>query len=490
MADNTPLGSSTRALHADDPLNVVTDVAPPLHLSTTFRYPDNPDDLAPATKATYDLDPTTHIYSRHTAPNYSRFETILSSLLNGHAVSYSSGLAAFNAALTLLNPRRIAIGQAYHGCHGVIEIFSRLTGLERLDLDCPAEQLQAGDVIHLETPVNPHGTAFNIQSYADKAHSRGAYLIVDSTFAPPGLQDPFQFGADLVMHSGSKYFGGHSDLLCGVLATQNPKWAKQLHDDRLFLGSVMGNMEGWLGVRSLRTLEIRVQRASQSAASLVSWLDGILRVPHATTPGSDEAAVQAVVHRVFHASLQQQEDDPAWLQRQMPNGFGPVFAIVLREEDLARRLPSHLSFFHHATSLGGVESLIEWRAMSDSTVDPRLLRVSIGLENWEDLRRDLLGAFKALAATVHSIMSFIIHYFSTASSFTGKHSESLPAPLPLSRLFAVLEERYPGITEKVLDSCSVSLGDEYVDVQGNANGNENVIREGDEVGIIPPVSSG
>lgn len=99
--------------------------------------------------------------------------------------------------------------------------------------------------------------------------------------------------------------------------------------------------------------------------------------------------------RVQHASLQ--KDDESWLLKQMPNGFGPVFSILMREEPLARRLPSKLSFFHHATSLGGVESLIEWRSMSDATVDRRLLRVSIGLENWEDLRHDLLTGFKALS---------------------------------------------------------------------------------------------
>lgn len=180
----------------------------------------------------------------------------------------------------------------------MISLFSRLTGLQKLDLDCPAEQLEAGDVIHLETPVNPEGTAFNIEAYAQKAHSRGAYLIVDGTFAPPFLQDPFEWGADLVMHSGSKYFGGHSDVLCGVLATQREDWAKQLLEDRVFLGSVMGNMESWLGVRSLRTLEVRVQRQSQNATSLVSWLNDALRAP-SPAPGSDEAVVQRALEQVF-----------------------------------------------------------------------------------------------------------------------------------------------------------------------------------------------
>lgn len=274
----------------------------------------------------------------------------------------------------------------------MIGIFSRLTGLQKLDLDCPAEQLQAGDVIHLETPINPLGTAYNIEEYAKKAHARGAYLIVDATFAPPGLQDPFLWGADIVMHSGSKYFGGHSDILCGVLATQREDWHKRLMADRLHLGSVMGNMESWLGCRSLRTLELRVQRQSQDTTKLVSWLVDAQKKPN-PAPDSDEAAVQAVLGEVFHASLQKEP----WLAKQMPNGFGPVFAIMMKKEDHARRLPSKLSFFDHATSLGGVESLIEWRTMSDAGVDRRLLRVSVGLENWEDLRNDMTSAFRELA---------------------------------------------------------------------------------------------
>ncbi|EEP82031.1 conserved hypothetical protein [Uncinocarpus reesii 1704] len=341
-----------------------------------------------------DFDGRSYVYSREFAPNATRFEAILSSLLNGHAVSYSSGLAAVHAALVLLNPRRISVGDGYHGCHEVISVVSRLSGLQKLALDCPAESLGEGDVILLETPVNPLGTAFSIAEYAQKAHARGAYLIVDSTFAPPGLQDPFLWGADLVMHSGSKYFGGHSDLLCGVLATQRQDWAKRLFEDRVALGNVVGSLEGWLGVRSLRTLEIRVQRASQNCAHLVSWLQGAL-IASSPAQGSEERIVQTVLQRIYHASLQ---DEP-WLLQQMPNGFGPVFSIVLQSETFARTLPSRLAFFHHATSLGGVESLIEWRAMSDSRVDRKLLRVSVGIENWQDLKDDLLQAFRSLAGS-------------------------------------------------------------------------------------------
>jgi cystathionine beta-lyase len=195
------------------------------------------------------------------------------------------------------------------------------------------------------------------------------------------------------MHSGTKYFGGHSDMLCGVLATKRDDWAEQLKSDRLFIGNVMGNMESWLGVRSLRTLEVRVQRQSDSATRLVGWLDGCLRVRDPVA-GSDAAAVQAVLKEIFHASVQRVEGD--WLKKQMPNGFGPVFAISMTEERFAKELPSKLRLFQHATSLGGVETLIEWRTMSDASVDRRLLRISIGLENWEDLRNDLARAFREL----------------------------------------------------------------------------------------------
>ena len=267
----------------------------------------------------------------------------------------------------------------------MLGLHTKLTGAKVLPLECADEDLQEGDVVHLETPINPTGEASEIRKYADKAHQRGAWLLVDATFGPPGLQDPFLWGADIVMHSGTKYLGGHSDMLCGVLATKKEEWLKGLRDERAFLGSVMGSLEGWLGVRSIRTFELRVSRQSSNCELLVRWLDGLAR---------EGGRLGNAVERVHHASLQ--HGDMEWLKKQMPNGFGPVFAVTMKHEALARRLPSKLDLFHHATSLGGVESLIEWRAMSDETVDRRLLRVSVGLENWEDLKNDLLQGFRSL----------------------------------------------------------------------------------------------
>lgn len=257
--------------------------------------------------------------------------------------------------------------------------------MKTIPLDTPAEELQPGDLVHLETPLNPHGTASSIAVYAEKAHSRGALLSVDGTFAPPPLQNPFIHGADYVMHSATKYLGGHSDLLAGVLVTQKADEAALFKKERMYLGSVMGGLEGWLGLRSVRTLELRVERQSSNATNLARWLHGLSQT---------DSVIGSVVKQVTHASLQPEEP---WLKEQMPNGFGPVFAIHTRTKEQAKTLPSRLLYFHHATSLGGVESLVEWRAMSDSTVDPTVVRISVGCEGWEDLRSDLEKGLREVA---------------------------------------------------------------------------------------------
>ena len=335
-----------------------------------------------------------HVYSRETAPSCTRLETILASLLESPCITYSSGLAALHAAYVFLNPKVVSIGGGYHGSHGVLSLHSKLTGAKVLPLDCAPEELSQGDIVHLETPVNPTGEAFEIRKYADKAHSRGAYLLIDSTFGPPGLQDPFLWGADIVMHSGTKYIGGHSDMLCGILASKNEAWVHGLRAERTYLGSITGSLESWLGVRSLRTLAIRVQRQSRNAEEIVARLQEALMGNAVDEDTESARALQCVIARIHHASLQ--ESDKTWLNKQMPNGSTPVFALTMQSEDIARELPSKTALFHHATSLGGVESLMEWRAMSDTTVDRRLIRLSIGIESASDLYQDIVQASKAL----------------------------------------------------------------------------------------------
>ena len=409
---------STHGVHADDRINILTDVAPPIHTATTFRYPHDPSQLQPVPTEGEFVDlQTPLIYSRLASASTNRLETILAPLmypdakeeeldgqsgLANHVVSYTSGLSAFHALLVNLVPKVIAISGGYHGCHGVIDLHKKMHGVKTVDLHADdatwdAAGLGKGDLVHLETPLNPTGEAFSIAKYAERAHARGAYLSVDATFAPPGLQDPFRWGADVVMHSGTKYIGGHSDMLCGILAVKKGeeglKRAKTLRAERIFLGAVLGSLEGWLGVRSLRTLDLRVQRQSSSADKLVRWLQDSL---DGKGEGKEAEVVKGVVSKISHASLQTADYD--WLKQQMPNGFGPVFSIYMKTPQLARTLPSKLRLFHHATSLGGVESLIEWRRMSDAEVDERLLRVSVGVESWEDLKGDLLGAFESLGS--------------------------------------------------------------------------------------------
>ncbi|KAF4985995.1 hypothetical protein FDECE_16187 [Fusarium decemcellulare] len=331
---------------------------------------------------------------RYTAPNTTRLEAVLSSFLGGPCLTYSSGLAAFHALVVFLNPSRIAIGRGYHGCHGVVQLVQKLKPLESLShSEEDLAKIQKGDVIHVETPFNPTGEAVDLAYYRRIATERGAWLTCDATLAPPPLQNPFDLGVDFIMHSGTKYIGGHSDMLCGVLSVRpdlesSKKCIDGLWNERAYLGSVMGSMEGWLGVRSMRTLELRIQQQSQSAEALVKWLDDSRKVP---------GVVADVVSAVEHASLQPEaKDETSWLKKQMPNGYGGVFALLMKSEELAKRLPSKLHLFDHATSLGGVESLIEWRAISDASIDKRVLRVSIGVEGWEDLKADFLQAFTAL----------------------------------------------------------------------------------------------
>ena len=152
-------------------------------------------------------------------------------------------------------------------------------------------------------------------------------------------------------------------------------------------------------MRSIRTLELRVLKQSENARRIVDAIDGAL-TGHTVGTGlsqSDAEIIRSVVTEVLHASLQTR-DYQSWLKKQMPNGYGPVFSITFKSSDLARALPSKLHLFHHATSLGGVESLVEWRAMTDSTIGKDLCRFSIGIEDDKDLLDDLIQGFKALGA--------------------------------------------------------------------------------------------
>ena len=378
MAENYRI--ATLAIHADDHLANTNDVASPIHLSSTYAYNSDPTQLK-SLKQLIEAGGFQDdiVYSRYNQPGVVRIEEVFSKLLDGHAVAYSSGLSAFHAAMIYFNPKNVFIGQAYQGCKQILNILKRNYGVQSHPLDSAAELIQPGDVIHLESPINPYGTAIDIEKYVKIAHSRGAFVLIDSTFAPPPLQFPFEFGVDMIMHSATKYFGGHSDLLAGVLVTKDPKISEALHGDRNYIGTITASMESWLMLRSLRTYDLRVRKQVANAVKIVKYLD-------------EHRAEFPALKSLTHASLQKEE----FVKRQLPLNGGPVFSIEVATPEIAKVLPSKTKLFHHATSLGGVESLIEWRAMTDSVISDTLLRISVGVEDADDLIEDLSNALKQL----------------------------------------------------------------------------------------------
>lgn len=368
--------SSTELIHADDGIEDLCDVSPAIHLSTTYDYTD-------------DNEPRDAIYSRMGIPTVERCEAVMAKILGAPCVSYASGLSAGYALLALLCPKRLYLERAekggYHGSIGVAELFKRSSGMNiyTLDLlDSEGYVLEKGDLIWLESPLNPTGEATDIAKYVKLASSRGAIVVVDATFGPPPLQDPLSLGADWVLHSATKYLGGHSDLLAGVLASHDTELVKRLLNDRIFLGTVLGGHAAWLLLRSLRTFEMRVTRQAATALYLATQLQTL--------------AEDGKLFKVAHSSLQKDE----WITKQMPGGHSPTFAIYFHTEQEASAFPRKLKYFHHATSLGGVESLVEWRALSDAHCDRRLIRISVGVENQEDLWLDLLGGIMEVANQV------------------------------------------------------------------------------------------
>jgi cystathionine gamma-synthase len=312
------------------------------------------------------------VYSRFDQPTRQRLEAVLGALDGGEAVTYASGLAAVTAAIATLRPARVAIGRGgYHGNRAAMDAFAPW-GLAQVPLDAPLER---GDLVWIETPLNPTCELQDIAAHAARAHAAGALLAVDGTFATPVLQRPLDLGADLVLHSTSKYLAGHSDALGGVLVVRDPEVARRLRENRVVAGSVPGALESWLTLRGVRTLGLRVRHQTATATRLAEVL-----APH--------------VARVWHPSLPSHPGH-ALAARQM-RGPGPMLSIELGTEAEARALPGRLKLFRHATSLGGVESLIEWRRRVDPQAPPTLLRISTGLEDADDLAADLLAGLEAV----------------------------------------------------------------------------------------------
>lgn len=363
---------STRMLHADDHLKGERDVAPPISVTTTWEQP------APG-RGGSDVE-ARMVYSRIDAPGRARAEALVSELEGGHAVLYASGLAALWAAMVFYTPARLVLDAGYHGTLYAVNLYGKKYGVEVVAYD--AGPLQAGDLVWLETPRNPCCELVDVAAVAAACAAAAATLAVDATFAPPPLQRLLGLGADCVLHSTTKFMGGHSDMLGGALVLRHAAAASALKLERSLTGAVPGSLEVWLLMRSLRTLPLRVEAQSRSAQQLAAWLAGpeapreVVAVHHPSLPWCDGHALAAT---------------------QMPGGYGAMLSFELDSGDAAEVLPSCCQLFIDATSLGGVESLMEWRYKHDATVAVGLLRVSVGLEAPRDLINDIRqGVTRAL----------------------------------------------------------------------------------------------
>jgi cystathionine gamma-synthase len=312
-------------------------------------------------------------YGRYGNPTWTAFEEVLGTLEGGRALSFSSGLAAATAVLDL-----VAVGEAvvvptsaYSGLLHLVATREQrglltVRTVNVVDTSAVAHAAEDAALVWLESPTNPLLDVADLDACCTAAHAAGARVVVDNTFATPLRQRPLDLGADIVLHSATKYLGGHSDLVLGALVTRDAATLTALDEQRRSTGAAPGVLESWLAARGVRTLHVRLERSQASAQVLADRLAG---------------------HRA--------------ISRVRYPGWGGMLSIELAAGPLAADLlTSSAQLWVHATSLGGVESTFErrrrWKA-EPATVPDALVRLSVGLEDVEDLWCDLDEALARLA---------------------------------------------------------------------------------------------
>ncbi|HEX6930183.1 MAG TPA: aminotransferase class V-fold PLP-dependent enzyme [Gammaproteobacteria bacterium] len=331
-----------------------------------------------------------HQYSRGSNPTRARLETALAAVEGGgEALCFASGMAAISAVFATLNPGDHAIinADAYHGAIRFVENWIRPRGI---DVDfCDTAQIENIDtrlkpatrLVWLESPSNPLLKITDLDAIAKFLRDRGITSVCDATLASPALQRTLDFGIDIVMHSSTKFIGGHSDLLGGVLVTRNAALAEILRGWQVDAGAVPSAFDCWLMLRSLPTLPVRIARQSASAQGIAEWLNE-----------------QNAVEKVFYPGLASHPGHE--IARRQMHAFGGVLSFQVRGgEREARAVASATRIFMQATSLGGVESLVEHRASVEGAQrrsPDNLLRVSVGLEHIGDLIDDLAQALRTM----------------------------------------------------------------------------------------------
>ena len=333
-------------------------------------------------------------YSRSGNPTRTALQLCLASLEGAqHGAAFSSGLGAVTTLMHLVNPgdRVVCVNDVYGG---VYRMFSQIYAPKGYEIDFvpDAEVAAAIDertrLVWLETPTNPMLNLVDVKAAADAAHAVGALVVVDNTFATPYLQRPLELGADVVVHSTTKYLGGHSDLIGGFAATNDPTVAERLYFLQKSLGAVPGPFDSWLVLRGLKTLAIRMRQHCENAHAIAEFLDGHPTVEQVLYPGLESHPGHEIA------------------ERQMSD-FGGMISFLASSEEEAIAICARTKIWKLAESLGGVESLIELPAQMThaSTADApfavpkNLIRLSVGIESADDLIADLEAALVRSAAT-------------------------------------------------------------------------------------------
>jgi cystathionine gamma-synthase len=376
-------GFSTRAIHAGQPPDQATGaVVPPISLATTFAQDGVGEHKG-------------YEYARSGNPTRSALEAQVASLEEArHGLAFASGLAAEDNVLRLLRPgQRVLLGNDAYG--GTFRLIAKVWGplgvswsaVDLTDLDAlVADWPDDVGMVWLETPTNPLLTCFDIEAISEIAAARGALTVVDNTFATPYLQQPLSLGASIVVHSATKYLGGHSDVIGGFVALDDDELAERLRFTQNAAGAVPAPFDCYLVLRGVKTLAVRMDRHCENARAVTDLLVG-----------------HPAVERVLYPQLPDHPGHRA-AARQMRDFGGMVSFTVTAGRDAAMRVAASTEVFTLAESLGAVESLIEHpgamthasAAGSPLEVPDNLIRLSVGIEDAHDLVADLAQALDRL----------------------------------------------------------------------------------------------
>jgi cystathionine gamma-synthase len=339
-----------------------------VHAGRPPHEPDQPLNVPITMAATYVAGGATE-YGRYGNPTWTALEDAIGALEGGRCLTFASGLAAVSTVLDLVGADGVVVAprHAYNGTLGQLaDLEARGRACSRLvdvtDTAAVVAACEDAALVWLESPTNPALEVADIATIAAAAHAAGAHVVVDNTFATPLLQQPLVSGADVVVHSATKFLAGHSDVQMGALVVSDDGLYDVLKGRRDLLGAVPGPFEAWLTLRGMRTLALRVERAQANAAEL-----------------ADRLRSHPAVHAVRYP------------------GFGAIVAIELADADAADRFQHATRLWVYATSLGGVESSLErrrrWKSEPE-TIPEGLVRLSVGIEHVDDLWDDLAQALE------------------------------------------------------------------------------------------------